>query len=53
MHLCLPGVFLQRLLDYIKPDFVHIMEAGKITTTGGMDLVDTLESGGYAMLKTA
>jgi Fe-S cluster assembly ATP-binding protein len=25
---------LQRLLDYIKPDFVHIMEAGRITTTG-------------------
>lgn len=42
----------RRLLDYIKPDFVHIMEAGKITTTGGMELVDTLESGGYAMLKT-
>lgn len=43
----------QRLLDYIKPDYVHIMEAGRITTTGGMELVDTLESGGYAMLKTA
>jgi Fe-S cluster assembly ATPase SufC len=28
------------------------MEAGRITTTGGMELVDTLESGGYAMLKT-
>lgn len=42
----------RRLLDYIKPDFVHIMEAGRITTTGGMELVDTLESGGYAMLKT-
>lgn len=43
---------LQRLLDYIRPDFVHIMEAGRITTTGGMELVDTLEAGGYAMLKT-
>lgn len=49
---CLCLSVLQRLLDYIKPDFVHIMEAGKITTTGGMELVDTLESGGYAMLKT-
>ena len=44
---------MQRLLDYIKPDFVHIMEAGRITQTGGMDLVDQLEAGGYAMLSTA
>jgi Fe-S cluster assembly ATP-binding protein len=44
---------LQRLLDYIKPDYVHVMEAGRITTTGGMEIVDTLEEGGYAMLKTA
>lgn len=41
---------LQRLLDYIKPEFVHIMEAGRITQTGGMDLVDQLEAGGYATL---
>jgi Fe-S cluster assembly ATP-binding protein len=43
---------LQRLLDYIKPDFVHIMEAGCITTTGDMSLVDQLEAGGYATLTT-
>jgi hypothetical protein len=43
----------QRLLDYIKPEYVHIMEAGRITQTGGMDLVDQLEAGGYAMLSTA
>jgi len=43
----------QRLLDYIKPQYVHIMEAGRITQTGGMDLVDQLEAGGYAMLSTA
>lgn len=40
----------QRLLDYIQPDFVHIMEAGRIKTTGGMELVDQLEAGGYATL---
>jgi hypothetical protein len=40
----------QRLLDYIRPDFVHIMEAGRITTTGDMTLVDQLEAGGYATL---
>jgi Fe-S cluster assembly ATP-binding protein len=38
------------LLDYIKPDFVHIMESGRIKTTGGMELVDQLEAGGYATL---
>lgn len=43
----------KRLLDYIKPQYVHIMEAGRITQTGGMDLVDQLEAGGYAMLSTA
>jgi len=42
----------KRLLDYIKPDFVHIMEAGRITTTGDMTLVDQLEAGGYATLGT-
>eukprot|EP00882_Tetradesmus_deserticola_P008596 GHRQ01009064.1.p1 GENE.GHRQ01009064.1~~GHRQ01009064.1.p1 ORF type:complete len:295 (+),score=112.85 GHRQ01009064.1:426-1310(+) len=42
----------RRLLDYIKPDYVHIMEAGRISTTGGMEIVDTLEEGGYEMLKT-
>jgi Fe-S cluster assembly ATP-binding protein len=42
----------KRLLDYIKPDKVHIMQKGQIITTGGMDLVDTLESGGYAALSS-
>ncbi|GBF93688.1 ABC transporter I family member, chloroplastic [Raphidocelis subcapitata] len=43
----------KRLLDYIRPEYVHIMEAGRITQTGGMDLVDQLEAGGYATLSTA
>lgn len=38
---------LQRLLDYIQPDFVHIMQSGEIIKTGGMELVDQLEAGGY------
>jgi Fe-S cluster assembly ATPase SufC len=29
---------------------VHIMETGRISTTGGMELVDQLEAGGYATL---
>jgi Fe-S cluster assembly ATP-binding protein len=40
----------KRLLDYIKPDFVHIMQAGEIVKTGDMSLVDQLESLGYASL---
>ena len=40
----------RRLLEHVKPDVVHVMEAGKITRTGGMEIVDALESGGYATL---
>eukprot|EP00232_Nephroselmis_pyriformis_P005280 CAMPEP_0182913534 /NCGR_PEP_ID=MMETSP0034_2-20130328/38091_1 /TAXON_ID=156128 /ORGANISM="Nephroselmis pyriformis, Strain CCMP717" /LENGTH=324 /DNA_ID=CAMNT_0025050261 /DNA_START=123 /DNA_END=1094 /DNA_ORIENTATION=+ len=40
----------QRLLDYIKPDYVHIMKKGKIIQTGGPELALTLEEGGYAAL---
>jgi Fe-S cluster assembly ATP-binding protein len=37
----------QRLLDYIVPDYVHVMLAGKIVTTGGKDLAKDLELRGY------
>lgn len=37
----------QRLLNYITPDFVHVMEAGRIVTTGPKELALTLESRGY------
>ncbi|MBW4521731.1 MAG: Fe-S cluster assembly ATPase SufC [Scytolyngbya sp. HA4215-MV1] len=37
----------QRLLDYIVPDYVHVMEAGRIITTGGKELALELESRGY------
>ena len=40
----------KRLLDYIRPDKVHIMQDGRIVTTGNMELVDKLEEGGYKML---
>lgn len=45
---CFP---VQRLLDYICPDQVHIMEDGRIITTGDMGLVDKLELGGYTALR--
>ena len=37
----------QRLLNYIKPDFVHIMLGGKIVESGGPDLALYLEEQGY------
>lgn len=41
----------QRLLDYIKPDFVHVMEKGKIVKTGTSALAKELESKGYDWIK--
>ncbi|MEH1779257.1 MAG: Fe-S cluster assembly ATPase SufC [Nostoc sp.] len=37
----------QRLLDYIVPDFVHVMAQGQIITSGGKELALELESRGY------
>jgi len=37
----------QRLLDYIKPDFVHILSDGKIVKTGCSELAEELERTGY------
>ena len=37
----------QRLLNYITPDFVHVMADGRILTTGGKELALKLESQGY------
>ena len=40
----------QRLLDYIKPDFIHVLSAGKIVKTGCAELGEELEKTGYANL---
>ena len=40
----------QRLLDHIKPDFVHIMAAGRIIKSGGPELALEVEHNGYADL---
>ncbi len=40
----------QRLLNYIVPDFIHVMEGGKIILTGGKELALELESRGYDWL---
>lgn len=41
----------QRLLDYIKPDFVHILYKGRIVMTGGPELALDLEKRGYDWIK--
>ena len=43
----------KRLLDYIRPDVVHVLADGRIVRTGGGELVDELESRGYEFLKEA
>jgi Fe-S cluster assembly ATP-binding protein len=40
----------QRLLDYIVPDFVHVLSGGKIVKSGGKELALELEKEGYAAL---
>tara|TARA_Y100000741_G_scaffold334470_1_gene291702 strand:+ start:137 stop:871 length:735 start_codon:yes stop_codon:yes gene_type:complete len=40
----------QRLLDYIKPDFVHVLSNGKIVKTGCGELAEELEKTGYEKL---
>jgi Fe-S cluster assembly ATP-binding protein len=37
----------QRLLDYVEPDFVHVLAGGRIVKTGGPELALQLESEGY------
>ncbi|MCH7827685.1 MAG: Fe-S cluster assembly ATPase SufC, partial [Bacteroidetes bacterium] len=41
----------QRLLNYIIPDFVHVLYEGKIVKTGGKELALELEKKGYDWLK--
>jgi Fe-S cluster assembly ATP-binding protein len=41
----------QRLLDYIVPDFVHVLYDGRIVKTGGKELAQELEKRGYDWIK--
>ena len=38
----------QRLLDYVEPDKVHVLNAGRIVRSGGPELAKELEREGYA-----
>ncbi|HCV00463.1 MAG: Fe-S cluster assembly ATPase SufC [Dehalococcoidia bacterium] len=43
----------QRLLNYIKPQFVHVLIDGRIVRSGGPDLAEELEANGYDSIETA
>lgn len=42
-----------RILDYIHPDYIHVLQDGQIIKTGGPELVTTLEAEGYQAIKKA
>lgn len=42
----------QRLLDYIKPDWIHVLVEGKIIKSGDITLAHELEKDGYAMMQS-
>lgn len=43
----------KRLLEYIKPDYIHVLANGKIVKSGGMELADELEAKGYSWVESA
>lgn len=43
----------QRLLDYIVPDYVHVLVRGRIVKSGGKELAEELEQSGYALFNEA
>ncbi|MBA4285909.1 MAG: Fe-S cluster assembly ATPase SufC [Xanthomonadaceae bacterium] len=43
----------QRLLDYVQPDFVHVLARGRIVRSGGPELARELEEKGYGWLEAA
>ncbi|SDO41787.1 Fe-S cluster assembly ATPase SufC [Alkalicoccus daliensis] len=48
---CMIITHYQRLLNYIEPDFVHVMMQGKIVKSGGPELAKKLEEKGYEWIK--
>ncbi|WLR41334.1 Fe-S cluster assembly ATPase SufC [Bacillus carboniphilus] len=48
---CLIITHYQRLLNYITPDFVHVMMQGKVVKSGGPELAQRLENEGYDWIK--
>lgn len=48
---CLIITHYQRILDYIKPDFVHVMMQGRIVKSGDISLMQKVDSDGYDWIK--
>ena len=48
---CLMITHYQRLLNYITPDYVHVMMQGKVVKSGGAELAHRLEAEGYEWVK--
>ncbi|TDL98884.1 Fe-S cluster assembly ATPase SufC [Macrococcus brunensis] len=48
---CLIITHYQRLLNYISPDFVHVMMQGRVVKSGGEELAQRLEAEGYDWIK--
>ena len=48
---CLIITHYQRILDYIRPDFVHVMMQGRIITSGDISLMEKIDAEGYDWIK--
>ena len=48
---CILITHYQRILEYIKPDRVHIMIDGKIVLSGGKELIEKIDRFGYTWIK--
>jgi len=48
---CLIITHYQRILDYIKPDFVHVMMQGRIVKSGDVSLMEKIDAHGYDWIK--
>ncbi|MFP4186930.1 MAG: Fe-S cluster assembly ATPase SufC [Acholeplasmataceae bacterium] len=48
---CILITHYQRILDHIKPDFVHIMIDGKIVMSGGCELIEKIDQSGYEWIE--
>jgi len=48
---CLIITHYQRILDYIKPDFIHVMMQGRIVKSGGLELMSRIDQEGYDWIK--
>ena len=48
---CLLITHYQRILDYIKPDYIHVMMQGRIVMSGGIELMERIDKEGYDWIK--